>query len=110
MLVVEDEYLIALEAQRMLEEAGAAQVLLASSINEVLKLIADGPRVDAAVLDLMLGNEDAAILIAKFRNRGIPFLITTGFETAAPEGVTWLSKPYTEAELIAAIGRLFGRT
>lgn len=109
-LVVEDEYLIALEAQRMIKEAGAGEVLLANSIAEVTKLLADGPRIDAAVLDLRLGNEDAMPLISAFGESGIPLLVTTGFGNGAPDGVLRLSKPYRETELIAAIRQLCDKT
>lgn len=109
-LVVEDEYLIALEAQRMIEEAGAGEVLLASSIAEVRKLLADGPRIAAAVLDLRLGKEDATPLIGDFRDSGIPLVVATGFGTGAPEGVPCLAKPYRETELVGAIRALFRQT
>jgi DNA-binding response OmpR family regulator len=105
-LVVEDEYLIALEAQRMIEEAGAEQVVLANSIGEVRKLLADGPRIDAVVLDLKLGEEDASPLIEEFAARNVPLLVTTGFDVAAPLDVLCLTKPYREAELVDAISQL----
>jgi DNA-binding response OmpR family regulator len=109
-LVVEDEYLIALEAQRMIEEAGAAAVVLANTVNEIRKLLADGPQIDAAILDLKLGKEDASPVMAEFRERNIPFLIATGFDGGAPEGVPRLSKPYRDTELIAAIRHLLAKT
>jgi DNA-binding response OmpR family regulator len=108
-LVVEDEYLIALEAQRMIEDAGAKQVILANSIGDVRKLLADGPPIDAVVLDLKLGEEDASPLIAEFAGRNIPLLVTTGFDVAAPDGIVCLTKPYREAELVDAISRLVQR-
>ena len=105
-LVVEDEYLIALEAQHMMEGAGAELVLLANSVGEVMKLLEDGPRIDAAILDLMLGSEDASPLTAAFARRAIPFLLTTGFDGAAAGGVVVLTKPYSEAEFIDAVVEL----
>jgi DNA-binding NtrC family response regulator len=105
-LVVEDEYLIALEAQRMIEEAGAEQVVLANSIGEVRKLLVDGPRIDVVVLDLKLGEDDASPLIGEFVGRKIPLLVTTGFDVAAPLEVPCLAKPYREAELVDAISQL----
>lgn len=105
-LVVEDEYLIALEAQRMIEEAGAEQVILANSTAEVRKLLSDGPCIDAAILDLRLGAEDATPLIGAFEEGRIPLLLATGFNTGAPDGVPSLSKPYRDTELIEAILRL----
>lgn len=108
-LVVEDEYLIALEAQRMIEEAGAEQVMLANSTRDVHKLLADGPRIDAVVLDLKLGDEDALPLVAEFVGRGISLLVTTGLDAAAPEGILCLTKPYRDSDLVDAISRLVHR-
>ena len=59
-LIVEDAYLIALEAQRMAEEAGAERVVLASSVEDVRTLLAGEPKIDICVLDLKLGEEDAS--------------------------------------------------
>lgn len=109
-LVVEDEYLIALEAQRVIEEAGAGEILLANSVTEVRKLLADGPKIDVAVLDLGLGTEDASPLIGEFGESGIALLVATGFDRGAPEGVPRLSKPYRDTELVAAIRRLLGKS
>jgi DNA-binding NtrC family response regulator len=108
LLVVEDEFLIALDAQRILEEAGAGTVLLANSIADVRKLLADGPRIDAAVLDLKLGDEDASPLMEEFARRKIPFLVTTGLD-AAPGQIRILAKPYRDAEFIDAILELVHR-
>lgn len=102
-LVVEDEYLIALEAQHMMQDAGAEIVLLANSVSEVHKLLDEGPKIDAAILDLKLGSEDARPLMGVFTSRAIPFLLTTGFDGAAPQGVRVLTKPYREAEFIDAV-------
>ena len=108
LLVVEDEFLIALDAQRILEEAGAGTVLLANSIADVRKLLADGPRIDAAVLDLKLGDEDASPLMEDFAHRKIPFLVTTGLDTASGQ-IRILAKPYRDAEFIDAILELVHR-
>ncbi len=79
-LIVEDAYLIALEAQRVVEEAGAEAAVLANSMEDVRALLATEPNVDVCVLDLKLGDEDATPLIAEMAARGIPVLVATGFE------------------------------
>ena len=109
LLVVEDEFLIALDAQRILEEAGAGTVLLANSIAAVRKLLIDGPRIDAAVLDLKLGEEDASPLMEEFAHRKIPFLVTTGLDPASSQELRILAKPYRDAEFIDAILELVHR-
>lgn len=109
LLVVEDEFLIALDAQRILEDAGAGTVLLANSVAEVRQLLADGPKIEAAVLDLKLGDEDASPLMEEFAQRAIPCVVTTGLDTAAPKGIRILTKPYRDVEFIDAILELVHR-
>jgi DNA-binding response OmpR family regulator len=105
-LVVEDEYLIAAEAQLMMEDAGAELVLLANSVGDVGKLLEDGPKIDAAILDLKLGTEDGRPLMELFARRAIPFLLTTGFDEEAPNGIKVLTKPYRESEFVDAVVEL----
>jgi DNA-binding NtrC family response regulator len=108
-LVVEDEFLIALDAQRVIEDAGAGTVLLANSTGDVRKLLADGSRIDASILDLKLGEEDATPLMEEFARRNIPFLVTTGLDASVPAGVPILPKPYRDGEFIDAILELVHR-
>lgn len=103
-LIVEDAYLIAVEAQRIVEEAGASRVVLASAVEDVRALLAAEPNIDVCVLDLKLGDEDATPLVAELVERGIPVLVATGFDSVSPDvGVPLLKKPYEEAEFIEAI-------
>jgi len=102
-LIVEDEYLIALEAQRIAEEAGAAQVILANAVEEVRKLLTSGVSIDVAVLDLRLGSEDASPLIHEFTTRNTPLIIATGLEADIPIGAILLAKPYRDADFVAVI-------
>ena len=109
-LIVEDEYLIALEAQRMAEEAGASQVVLANSVEEVRKLLADGPLMDVALLDLKLGQEDATPQIAEIKARNIPVIVATGMDMETPVDVGLLAKPYRETDFVSMIVSALRRT
>jgi DNA-binding response OmpR family regulator len=103
-LIVEDAYLIALEAQRIVEEGGAERVLLANTVDGVRALLAAEPNIDICVLDLRLGEEDASPLIAEMAERGVLVLVATGFDSVSPDvDVPLLKKPYEEAEFIEAI-------
>jgi DNA-binding NtrC family response regulator len=103
-LIVEDAYLIALEAQRIVEEAGAERVVLANSVQDVRALLAAEPNIDVCVLDLRLGEEDASPLIGEIAERGIAVLVATGFDSVSPAvDVPLLKKPYEEAEFVEAI-------
>jgi DNA-binding NtrC family response regulator len=105
-LIVEDAYLIALEAQRMVEEAGAAQVLLCSTVDDLRSLLAAEVPIDICILDLKLGQEDATPLIEVIASRGIVLLVATGLDTPRPDSeVPVLKKPYQENEFIDAIRR-----
>lgn len=103
-LIVEDAYLIALEAQRIVEEAGARRVMLASNVEDVRRALAAEPVIDLCVLDLKLGEEDATPLINEIVERGIRLIVATGFDCTKPVvGVPLLKKPYQETELVDAI-------
>ena len=103
-LIVEDAYVVAVEAQRIVEEAGAERVLLAGTVDDVLSVLAAEKRIDLCILDLKLGEEDARPLIADILKRGIPVLVATGFSSATPLcDVPVLRKPYQEKELVDAI-------
>jgi hypothetical protein len=45
----------------------------------------------------------------EFAHRGIPFLVTTGLDAAAPGEIRVLAKPYRDAEFIDAILELVHR-
>lgn len=103
-LIVEDAYLIALEAQRIVEEAGAERVLLAATVEDVRSTLAVEPKIDLCVLDLKLGEEDARPLISDIAARGVPVLVVTGFaSTTVSSGTPVLRKPYQESDLVEAI-------
>jgi CheY-like chemotaxis protein len=111
-LVVEDEALIALMIMQMLERLGLEPVGPAATSREALALIA-AERIDAALLDLRLGDEGSPGSVAPaLERRGIPFVVVTGFLAAHVRrlipGHPVLTKPFSEAALGRALGRLLG--
>ncbi|GJE42371.1 response regulator [Methylobacterium soli] len=109
-LVVEDEYLIAAEVKRWLRRAGAEVVGPVPSAEQALTLIGDD-RIDAAVLDLNLGDKRTALPIAdRLGALGVPYLFATG-DIRVSQGHSYddrprLEKPYVEAELVRAVEEL----
>ena len=85
LLVIEDEYLIAADLKQSLEREGAI-VGIAGSVARGLELL-DEIDPDAAVLDLSLGGDVSAPLAAAFTERGVPFVILTGY------GESWMTFP-----------------
>src|SRR5689334_13393663 len=111
-LVVEDEFLIALDLCQTLEMEGCRVLGPAPTVEEALRLIerAD-PSPDAVVLDINLGGVRAVPVADALAARGIPFLAATAYHDL-PEpvfaGVPVLSKPYAMTQVREALLRLLG--
>ena len=102
-LVVEDEPLIAMAISQALEELGA-EVTTTNTLRHALLLVEhDG--LSAAILDHSLGDGNSSLLYARLKERGIPFLIYSGWarvEGARPD-VPHIIKPATRRVLLAAL-------
>ena len=108
-LVVEDEYLIAIEMERWLQEAGAEVAGPVSDTERALALI-ETEALDAAVLDVHLNGEPAYVVADRLTERGVPYLFATG-EFRIAEGSDYrshavLGKPLLDEELLRAVSRL----
>ena len=79
-LVVEDEYLIAMSLQDALENAGSVVVGPVPSVEKAIKTIDSEPHIDAAVVDVNLGGELAYAVADMLIARKIPFVFTSGYE------------------------------
>ena len=105
-LIIEDEFLIAADVQHIVEEAGAAVALLASSISSARQLLAGEQPIDVCILDLKLGSEDGFPLAQEFRESGMPFVVATGLEGDLElPGVVVVQKPYDAAQVVDALLR-----
>jgi two-component system, response regulator PdtaR len=114
-LVLDDEFLIALDIQQTLELAGAEYVAAAASVPEALALFRGEPEFNLAVLDIKLSGPDvnslglAALLAAK----GTPFIFLTGMRAddvhagQFPQAPV-IEKPYDRATLLDAVRRVLG--
>ena len=109
-LLVEDEYLIAIEVKRWLQNAGARVIGPVPSVERALDLIAaDAP--DAAILDVNLGNGETAYPIAdELGALGVPYLFATGDVKLGESSVyrhrPRLEKPFVQVELVRAVAGL----
>jgi len=115
-LVVEDDFLIALDIQELLESAGAAAVTCAGSIADALAALQNEPPFAVAVVDIGLDEKDktgVAVPLA-LHERGIPFVFLTGMggddkrARQFPETPV-VDKPYRIDELLAALRRALRR-
>ena len=76
-LIVDDESLIAMLLEDFLSELGYLTVGPANSVKSALDLIEQGA-IDAAIVDVALGEEDSAPIAAALCARDIPFAFATG--------------------------------
>lgn len=104
-LIVEDEVIIALDAQNTLSEAGY-DVTNAASVTQAIQALTNGG-VDAAVLDACLRGETAEPVAEALQDRGIPYVVVSGYSDCQRIGmlahVPFLEKPYDPAKLVATI-------
>lgn len=110
-LIVEDDYLIAMQAEDALSEAGFTLTGIAASADEAIAL-ARTHRPVLAIMDIRLVGKrdgiDAALEL--FRTQNIRCIFATAhadrtvMERAAPaRPLAWLQKPYTVQSLVAAV-------
>lgn len=107
-LIVEDEPLIVMDLTLALESTGAA-VTSTNALKHALLLVEhDG--LSAAILDHSLGNENSIVLYKRLHERGIPFVIYSGYPKIDGEthGALHIHKPATHVEIVAAMERLIG--
>ena len=80
-LVVEDEYMIAQDLARELEDVGAEVLGPVPSVADALALlVAEAVPPDAAILDVNLGGEMVFPVAEALRERGVPFVFVTGYD------------------------------
>ena len=107
LLVVEDDYLVAMDLADELTDHGAQVVGPAGSVEEALALVAADSAIDGAVLDINLRNEKVYPVAEALHARGIPFVFTTGYDAwLVPEayaGFPRLPKPVDIRALVQSI-------
>jgi two-component system, cell cycle sensor histidine kinase and response regulator CckA len=108
-LLVEDEDALRSLAVRILEPAGYT-VLVAGLPSEALELAArHGDGVDLLLTDLVMPEMSGAKLAAQLTSArpGLRVIYTSGYVAQPgelPDGAAFVSKPYTRAGLLAAVG------
>jgi DNA-binding LytR/AlgR family response regulator len=104
LLVVEDDYFIAVELAHSLERLGAEIIGPVGSVADALQLLcANDGQVDRAVLDIHLGEERVFPVADALMARRLPFVFLTGYDPLA------IPLPYARAprcEKPVDVGRL----
>jgi len=111
-LVLDDEFLIALDIQQILELAGAKHVASVATASEAIALVRREAKFDLAVLDVKLGgSEDNSLGVAsELARTGTPFIFLTGMRVdnvharEFPQAPV-IEKPYDAVALLDAVQR-----
>ena len=106
-LIVEDEVLIAMSLEDDVRHMGLVP-LSTPHLDEAL-LLAEDKNLVAAVLDVKLRDLTSEGVAALLRQRGIPFVVSTGSGTSLQgtsfDGAPMLTKPYPGRELRALLAQ-----
>lgn len=109
-LVAEDEYFLADELRRELQDAGAEMLGPVASVRSGLQILEAPTKPDAASLDVNLGGECVYPLADVLIARSVPFVFTTGYDQGViPDAyahVLRLEKPVEPETVLAAIETL----
>jgi len=109
-LLVEDNIIIALEAEGMLMALGADDVLVASDVAGALRLLASA-RPTFALLDINLGSESSWPIASHLRDLGVRYAFATGYN----DGIAYplehrhapvISKPYTKDTVAQVLSKI----
>lgn len=110
-LVVEDEFLIALDLEQLLRRHGWRVLGPAATVAAALRLLRQGDTPDVALLDVNLRGEPVTPVAEELRARGVPFVLASAYgrselaAVAALAGVPLVGKPTDEHRLLAALAR-----
>ncbi|OCP02413.1 MULTISPECIES: response regulator [unclassified Ensifer] len=108
-LVLEDNFIIAMDVEEILASLGISNVTIATNANQAMELLTLQP-FDFAILDVSLGDHTSFGVADAMLARGMPFGFTSGYgdsELFPPSlrHIPRIDKPFSEksiSQLIAA--------
>jgi len=112
-LVVEDDFLLALDLEATLEGAGAEVVDICQTLDDALAR-ADSDDFAVAVLDFGLRSDSVTPLARRLARREVPFILYTGMARGEPRLMEWkdypiVEKPASPHMLVSAIRTMLAR-
>ena len=111
-LVVEDEFYLAMDIKDGIERAGGAVLgPCADGASGISALLRERP--DCAIVDINLGDGPSFDVAAELKRHGVPFVFITGYDApsipAELGDVERIEKPADTRRVIEALGRLAKR-
>ncbi len=112
-LVLEDEFLIAMDVEQLCRDHGAGDVVIARDLTEIDEQTVANT-FDGVIVDLMLGGTSTLDFAAQLRQAGMPFVFASGYSDADEikasfPGVRLVTKPYSGDDLVEALAVACGR-
>lgn len=109
-LIVEDEFILAMDLQAILEEQGCNVLALARNVSQALMLL-DENDPELVTLDLNLNGQSSAPVARVLKEKGIPFVVISGNDAKAAKSADYddapyLTKPLYAEKLIEVLGDL----
>ena len=113
-LLVEDNMIMALDAEQLLLDEGLGNVFTAMSLSDALRIVEE-ETIDVAMLDVNLGRETSFGLIGPLNAKGVAYVFVTGYgetlelpQDAAP-GTPSIKKPYSAQDVMEALAKVLSR-
>jgi len=106
-LVLEDEFLIAMDVEQLCRDHGAEEVVIARDMRDIDIDDVNG-RFDVAIVDVMLGGTSTLDFARQLMERGLPFVFASGYANLEEinvsfPGVAVVGKPYGGNDLVQAV-------
>lgn len=108
-LLVEDEYIIALDAEEILKELDVGRTSVVGTFDDAQRVL-ESQSFDLVILDVNLNGKKSFPLAIALEQRGTPFVFASGYTLSqrADMGLAnaiWVSKPYDKEGLKAALNQ-----
>lgn len=107
-MIVEDDYILAMDTEVALGDAGAEVVGPFPSEDLAIDAI-QRETLDAAVIDLNLGFGPTFVVVEELQRSGIPFVILTGYTEALPNELMHLhrmTKPVDTKQVVQRLSEI----
>jgi DNA-binding NarL/FixJ family response regulator len=107
-LVMEDEFLIAMDVEQLCQDHGAEEVIILRTLKELGDRPVEDRGINVAVVDVMLAGESTVEFAKTLQDSNVPFVFATGYAEnehlfEAFPGIRVVGKPYAGPTLITAI-------
>ena len=111
-LVLEDEFLIAMDVEQLCRDHGAENVVIRRNLDEIESGL--GAQFDAAIIDVLLDGVSTLEFAASLRDSKRPFVFASGYTdndeiSKLFPGVALIGKPYSGDDLVKAVATACGR-